>query len=262
MKTLRKSILIMGFFASLFGSKACTQAEPAYPQDKITAKDGSVITLTFYSHASVGITWNGHQIYVDPVGENVDFSKEPKADLILVTHEHGDHFDVQTVESLERLKCVVAASEQVAEVIEGACEAMKPGAVIKPFYGEDKCEEDCEVTVKAVCAYNISEGHTNFHPKEREDCGYIITLGGTSIYFAGDTEDNEDVLALKDIDIAFLPVNQPYTMLPEQAVRVIEAIRPAIFYPYHFASQEGRTDVESLAEQLKDICEVRIRPLE
>lgn len=262
MNTTLKILTAMGLFAAIFGSKSCNKAASAYPQDTITAKDGSAITLTFYSHASVALSWNGHRIYVDPVGENVDFSKEPKADLILVTHGHEDHFDIQTVESLERMKCTVVASAETAEVIEGACTAMVPGDEIHPFEGDDKCDDDCAVSVKAVPAYNISEGHTQFHPKERGDCGYVITLGGTSIYIAGDTEDNEDVLSLEGIDIAFLPVNQPYTMLPEQAEKVIRAIRPSIFYPYHFASQLGRTDVESLAEALKDVCETRIRPLE
>ena len=252
-------LIIMGLF-SIFGCKKA--AEPAYQQDKIVAKDGSEITLTFYSHASVGIAWNGHQIYVDPVGENVDFSKEPKADLILVTHSHGDHFDLETIENLERMKCLIATDYTTAEAFENNIAPMKPGDGIKPFYGEDKSEDDCAVTVLAVPAYNITEGHTNFHPKDREDCGYIITLGGTSIYVAGDTEDNEDVMALKDIDIAFLPVNQPYTMTPEQAERVVRAIKPAIFYPYHFGGVDVRTDVESLAEALKDVCEVRIRKME
>jgi L-ascorbate metabolism protein UlaG (beta-lactamase superfamily) len=129
---------------------------------------------------------------------------------------------------------------------------MLPSAVAEPFEG---------LHIRAVAAYNTSEGHTDFHPQAREDCGYIFTLGGTTIYVAGDTEDNDDVLALEGIDIAFLPVNQPYTMTVAQAVRVIKAIRPSIFYPYHYGQVDEPTDVEALARMLQDIVDVRIRPL-
>jgi L-ascorbate metabolism protein UlaG (beta-lactamase superfamily) len=130
---------------------------------------------------------------------------------------------------------------------------MLPGCVAEPFEG---------LSVKAVPAYNISEGHTDFHPKEREDCGYILTLGGTTIYVAGDTEDNDDVLALQGVDIAFLPVNQPYTMTVEQAERVVKAIKPAIFYPYHYGQVEQKTDIDALAKSLEGVRDVRVFPME
>ena len=118
------------------------------------------------------------------------------------------------------------------------------------------------VTVRAVPAYNISEGHTDFHPNSREDCGYLITLGGTTIYVAGDTEDNEDVLNIKDVDIAFLPVNQPYTMTVEQAARVVKAIKPKIFYPYHYGQVDEKTDIEALKKAVEGVTEVRVFPME
>ena len=130
---------------------------------------------------------------------------------------------------------------------------MLPGGVAEPFEG---------LSVRAVAAYNISEGHTDFHPKSREDCGYILTLGGTTIYIAGDTEDNDDVLSFQGIDIAFLPVNQPYTMTVEQASRVVKAIKPTIFYPYHYGQVEEKTDIEALKRSLEGVCEVRVFPME
>jgi L-ascorbate metabolism protein UlaG (beta-lactamase superfamily) len=130
---------------------------------------------------------------------------------------------------------------------------MLPGCVAEPFEG---------LSVKAVPAYNISEGHTDFHPQAREDCGYILTLGGTTIYVAGDTEDNEDVLALQGVDIAFLPVNQPYTMTIEQAERVVKAIKPTLFYPYHYGQVEQKTDIEALVKSLEGVCEVKVFPME
>lgn len=234
MNAIRFSLIMAAF--TLFG---CSQADnSAYVQDKIQARDGSEITLTFYSHASISVAWGGHTVYFDPVGENIDWKNQPKADLVLVTHDHYDHLDTAAIKALN------GTGEYVK---------MSPGEESEPFEG---------VCVKAVPAYNITEGHLQFHPKERGDAGYILTVGGTTIYVAGDTEDNEDVLALRDVDIAFLPVNQPYTMTVEQCVRVVESIRPKIFYPYHFGGTDTPTDIDKLVEGVSSLTDVRIRPLE
>ena len=116
--------------------------------------------------------------------------------------------------------------------------------------------------VEAVAAYNTTDGHLQFHPKEREDCGYVLTIGGSRIYIAGDTEPTPELKALKNIDIAFLPVNQPYTMTVDQAVEAVKAIRPTIFYPYHYGEVEEKTDIDRLARELEGVTEVRIRPME
>lgn len=214
-----------------------TSATSEYPQDTIRAKDGSSIVLTFYTHASIAVQAGGQRIYIDPAG-NIDWANEPKADLVLITHSHGDHFNADAIKSLNGT---------------GDFKQMKPGESIDQTAG---------IHVDAVPAYNITEGHLNFHPKERGDAGYILTIGGTRIYVAGDTEDNEDVLALKDIDVAFLPVNQPYTMTVGQCARVIGSMRPAIFYPYHFGGSGAPTDLEALKAAVEGMTEMRIRPLE
>lgn len=224
----------------------------SYPQDTITARDGSAITFTFYAHASVGIEWNGIHIYVDPVGE-FDWQSQPKADVVLVTHSHYDHLELSTIEQLQTPQTVVVCDKTSSDAFEHDCITMLPGSTSLPVEG---------VTVKAVAAYNTSEGHTDFHPQSREDCGYLITVGGTTIYVAGDTEDNDDVLAVEGVDVAFLPVNQPYTMTVSQAARVVKAIKPQIFYPYHYGQVDEVTDLEALKAAVADVTDIRIFPME
>ncbi len=247
---MRKLFILMSLFSMLFG--CAKKSATAYPQDTITAADGSQITFTFYAHASLGIAWNGLQLYVDPVGE-FDWDSQPKADAILVTHSHYDHLEMATIERLQKQNTVILCDKTSAEAFEHDCVTMLPRAISMPVEG---------VTVRAVAAYNISEGHTDFHPESREDCGYLITLGGTTIYIAGDTEDNEDVLALKDVDVVFLPVNQPYTMTVEQAARVVKAIKPTLFYPYHYGQVDEKTDIEALKSAVEGVTEIRIFPME
>ena len=226
---MRKIVILMSILSTLFG---CTKKSPtAYPQDSVTAADGSQITFTFYAHASLGIAWNGIQIYVDPVGE-FDWQSQPKADLLLVTHSHYDHLELSTIEQLQTEKTVVLCDKTSAEAFEHDCVTMLPRAISMPVEG---------VTVRAVPAYNISEGHTDFHPKSREDCGY---------------------LNIKDVDIAFLPVNQPYTMTVEQAARVVKAIKPKIFYPYHYGQVDEKTDIEALKKAVEGVTEIRVFPME
>lgn len=221
----------------------------AYLKDTLIANNGSEIILTFYAHASVGIEWNGIHIYVDPVGVKygIDYSLDPKADLILVTHHHADHFDADTIKMLSKEDTVVYVSKK--------CPHDPMAASLSPY---DSITFK-GVSIITVPAYNITKEHLQYHPKHDEGLGYVLCIGGSRLYIAGDTEDNDDVLSLKDIDVAFLPVNQPYTMTIEQAVNVAKYIHPTILYPYHTGSQMGETDVIPLVTTLRGICEVRIR---
>lgn len=225
---------------------------PSYPTDEVQI-NGKSVKLTFFAHASIAIEYEGRVIYVDPVMGNAEYDKLPKADMILVTHSHYDHFDMAAIEALQRDDTRLLLDKTSAEGLSGDCYTMLPGGVAEPF-------ED--IRVEAVAAYNTSEHQLQFHPKEREDCGYVITLGGTvRIYVSGDTEPTEEQAALKNIDIAFICVNQPYTMTPEQAVAAVKAVAPKIYYPYHYGQVDEPTDVEALAKMLEDVTDVRIRPL-
>jgi len=239
----------MGFFSRLFGGSKPT-AE--YPSD-IVEINGKELKLTFFAHASIAIEYEGRTIYVDPVVGNARYEELPKADMILVTHSHYDHFDMAAIEAVQRPDTHILLDKTSAEGFQGDCYTMLPGSVAEPY---------ADIRVEAVAAYNTSENQLQFHPKEREDCGYILTLGdAVRIYISGDTEPTEEQRAIRNIDIAFICVNQPYTMKPEQAVEAVKALQPKIYYPYHYGQVDEPTDVEALKKMLDSVCDVRIRPL-
>ena len=242
-------LFVMSILSALFG---CGK-QPKYPTDTITTRDGQELTFHFFAHASLAIEYAGKWIYVDPVVAHADYSRLPKADVVVVTHHHYDHLDRQAVDELTTRTSEVVCDRTSAETFEMNCHTMRPGSVAVPVEG---------VHIEAVAAYNTSEGHTQFHPREREDCGYILTLGGTRIYIAGDTELTSEMKALKSIDVAFLPVNQPYTMTIEQASEAVKALSPAVFYPYHYGQVEEKTDLDALKASLEGVTDVRIFPME
>ena len=238
---------------SIFSLFCRKSAKPTYPQDKIITHSGEEVTLTFFKHASLALEVGGKHIYIDPVDSFADYARLPKADVVVVTHSHYDHLDRTAIDKITTRETVIVCDKTSAEAFDFDCVTMTPGLSAEPIEG---------VKIEAVAAYNTSEGHLDFHPKEREDCGYIITIGGTRFYVSGDTENNEDVKAVESIDVAFLSVNQPYTMTVDQAVDAVKAIKPTIFYPYHYGQVEEKTDIERLARELEGVTEVRIRPME
>ena len=222
-----------------------------YEVDVFKTKSGK--TLKFYAlvHASIRIEYDGREIEIDPVtklgNKTIDYTAMPKADYIFVTHEHGDHFDKEALKQLTGDKTQLITNKRCAEML-GCGEIM--------VNGQSSTFND--ITVEAVPAYNISEGRTQFHPKGRDN-GYILTIDGLRIYIAGDTEDIPEMQDIKDIDIAFLPCNQPYTMTTEQLVKAAKTVKPKVLFPYHY----GQTDVKGIPAQLKDYgIDVRIRHYE
>ena len=217
--------------------------------DEFTTKSGKKVRITCIKHASMRINYNGMEIQVDPVGMGMkpetDYSQFPKADLILVTHEHHDHFDRDAIQQLSSKNTTIYVNPSVKAQL-GSGKALKNGDKVK--YADD-------ITIEAVPAYNTTPGREKFHPKGRDN-GYVLTLDGLRIYIAGDTEDIPEMANLKDIDIAFLPCNQPYTMTVEQAVRAAKVIKPKVLFPYHY----NDTPVNQITPQLyKEGIKVFIR---
>ena len=195
--------------------------------DEFTTKSGKKVRFTCIKHASIQINYNGLEIEVDPVGKGMkpetDYSKFPKADIILVTHEHHDHFDPDAIAQLTKASTKIYLNPAVQKML-GSGKALKNG---------DKVKVANDITIEAVPAYNTTPGREQFHPKGRDN-GYILTLDGMRIYIAGDTEDIPEMANIKNIDIAFLPCNQPYTMTIEQAANAAKIIKPKVLFPYHY----------------------------
>jgi len=228
------------------------QGQPAaktFETDTFQTDKGN-LAITFIGHGTLMMMWDGKVIHIDPVSREADYSKLPKADLILVTHEHGDHLDPATIAQIRQANTPVIVSK--------SCEGKVPDETVLSN-GQSITADGIHVEV--VPAYNLVHKRSNgqpFHPKG-DGNGYVLTMGGKRIYIAGDTENIPEMKNLKNIDIAFLPMNLPYTMTPEQAAEAARSFMPKILYPYHF----GQTDPQKLVKLLKGTSiDVRVRKME
>jgi L-ascorbate metabolism protein UlaG (beta-lactamase superfamily) len=214
---------------------------------------GGDLAIGFIGHASLLFKFRGMVIHVDPVMSEADYSKMPHADLILVTHHHGDHLDRKAIDYIRKPDCPVVMTPACLEQLGD----FKGAVVMKN--GDSKTVKG--IQIEAIPAYNLVHKRSNgepFHPKGVGN-GYVLTFGDKRVLIGGDTENIPEIKALKHIDIAFLPMNLPYTMTPEMVADAARAFRPAVLYPYHY----GNTDPEELVSLLKNEkdIEVRIRDL-
>ncbi len=221
-----------------------------YEVERFGTASGTPVDIVLIKHGSLAISYDGLSIQVDPVaehGKSTDYAKEfPKADVILVTHEHGDHLEDATIATLTGENTVLLLNQTSRDRI-GRGEAIGNG--------ETRTLCDGKIQLEAVPAYNTTPGRENFHPKGNGN-GYVLTIDGLRIYIAGDTEDVPEMADLKDIDVAFLPVNQPYTMTVEQCVAAAKTFKPKVLIPYHFS----KTDISTIPGLLPGI-DVRLRDM-
>lgn len=220
-----------------------------FDSDTLETSQGPVV-MTFIGHGTLMFAFDSQVIHIDPVSRYADYSTLPNADLILITHHHGDHLSPEAIGQIKKENTVILCSEFCLDQVQGI--AMKNG----------EAKTIGKIRIEAVPAYNLVHKRDNgepFHPKGVGN-GYVVTLGDKKIYVAGDTENLPEMASLQDIDVAFLPMNLPYAMSPEMVAEAVSLFHPKIVYPYHM----GDTDASQLVALLKDMpgCDVRIRKLQ
>lgn len=246
--TLFAAVTAVAFLLIAGCADAALKSE--FEKDVIPTSQGD-LKITFIGHATLMFEFDQKVIHIDPVGRYVDYTKLPKADLILITHEHSDHLDADAVSKIATDDTIILLPEICREKL-GKGEVMKNGDV----------REVLGLKIEAVPAYNIVHERSPgkpYHPKG-DGNGYVITFADQRVYVAGDTENIPEMANLKDITVAFLPMNLPYTMTPEMVADAARTIQPKILYPYHF----GKTETTRLEQLLKDSpkIEVRVRQMQ
>ncbi|MBU2026534.1 MAG: MBL fold metallo-hydrolase [Proteobacteria bacterium] len=244
---MKKGMLLIAFTVLVCAGPA--GAGETFETDVLPTSHGD-LKITFIGHASLMFQIGGKVIYNDPAGQYGDYGGLPKADLILVAHEHGDHFDPKVIAQL---------STDKTKVVLTSLSAAKGGRGIVLKNGEETTVDG--ILIKAVPAYNIAHMRSPgmpYHPKG-DGNGYILTFGDKRVYVAGDTENIPEMKGFGRIDVAFLPMNLPYTMTPEMAADAARMVKPQILYPYH----TGETDTAKIVALLKGEkgIEVRIRKM-
>lgn len=225
-----------------------------FGQDVIPTNSGD-IKITPILHGTLVIEYQGKTIYVDPYGGASAFDGQNTPDIVLITDIHGDHLNQETLGGLDLSKATVVAPKAVADQLDGS----KSKSIL--VMGNGQSQKVSEILVSAIPMYNLPETDDSRHPKGRGN-GYILSMGGKNIYLSGDTEDIPEMRALKEIDVAFVCMNLPYTMDVDQAADAVSEFKPSIVYPYHYRGTDGLADVEkfkSLVNANAPEVEVRLK---
>lgn len=246
---MRKKLLTACVLVLFLLLPTLASAQYKKPTDVIPTDTGDV-SITFLGHSSLMLEWAGKVIHVDPWSAQADYAILPKADLVLITHEHRDHLDTGAIDSIRKNGTLLCASLKASAPLSGA--TMLKNGESKEFLG---------IRVAAVPAYNRKNMRPSgepYHPKGVGN-GYVLHFGKTRIYIAGDTELIPEMEALKGMDVAFLPVNVPYTMSVDMLVEAALLLQPRVLYPYH----TGDTDMARVQSALQGVAgvETRIRPM-
>jgi L-ascorbate metabolism protein UlaG (beta-lactamase superfamily) len=223
----------------LCSSLVVSNANAARPSSSAVSTPHGRILITAKFHASTQIEYGPKVIIVDPVSAA---SWTKKADLVLITHPHPDHLDLKAIAKVTKPDGFVIAPESVAGSIRKLpgvdVEGWKPGsAALYQDTASNGAKRYLSLTVEAIPMYNLVRGPQagkRYHPKSNGWNGYVLTLGGKRLYFAGDTEVTPEMKVLKKIDVAFLPMNLPYTMTPAEAAAGAKVFKPKMVYPYHY----------------------------
>lgn len=251
MKLTRRTLLISGAAIAGASSLNLSMAQAAaHGADTYPTASGQ-ITVHPVDHATVIFETPGPVIYVDPVGDAATYADYPAPDMILITHEHGDHFNVDTLTALAGQGVPILVNPAVYEKLP---EGLKAQAA---QIANGESTELQGIGIEAIPAYNITEDRLNFHPQGRDN-GYVLTIDGLRVYLSGDTEATPEMRALQNIDVAFVCMNLPFTMGIEQAASGVQEFKPAVVYPYHYRNKDKTfSDLEAFAKIVGDDTEVK-----
>lgn len=229
-----------------FAARAAAHASDSF------ATDTGEITITPIEHASFVMQTPVGVIYVDPVGDASQYADLPGPDLILITHEHGDHYNADTLGALVGDTTQLITNPAVFDMLPVGLQTRATGI------GNGETTTFAAATVDAVPAYNITEDRKQFHPQGRDN-GYVVTIDGMRTYISGDTEDTPEMRALTGIDLAFVSMNLPFTMDATAAADAVKAFAPTYVYPYHYRGRDGGTqDPAEFAALVGDASEVKM----
>ncbi len=246
MNRIYTSLLFLSLASTLFAQRSVP--------DQLPVANGT-LSIQPILHATLAMTWNEKVIYADPYGGAKAFEGIAPPDLILITDIHGDHMNLETLQAINTDKATIIAPQAVADRLP---DDLKQKTVV---LSNGATTEQHTITISAIPMYNLPETEDSRHPKGRGN-GYVLTLGGKRVYISGDTEDIPEMRALKNIDVAFVCMNQPFTMTVDQAASAVLEFKPALVYPFHFRGQGGFSDVEAfkkLVETGNKNIEVRLR---
>ena len=222
---------------SEMNSEVMTPAET--PQNEM--ENAANIDITPISHATAVITWGDDVFYTDPVGGAAGFEGKEKPEFILITDIHQDHMDAETLKAMQLgdTKIIVpkAVQEQLPQELQKNLVVMNNGDS-QDFMG---------FNITAIPMYNLPESADAMHTKGRGN-GYVLEKNGKRLYIAGDTEDIQEMRDLKNIDVALVPMNLPYTMTVEDAAKGVLAFKPKKVIPYHYRGKDGLADVQKFKE--------------
>lgn len=241
--------------AALFGAVLLSAAEQEPPsRDEIATAAGPLLVHPI-EHATFVMEWNGRTIAVDPVGGTELFAAFAKPDLVLITHIHGDHLSVETVEGLRgEATTIIAPASVVEKFPEG-----ERGAITMLANGE--ATDWKGVRIAAVPAYNTTPDRLGFHPEGRDN-GYLLDLAGTVVYISGDTEGHAAMRGLEHVDVAFVCMNLPYTMDVTAAAEAVLDFAPKIVYPYHYRGKDGMSDLGEFRRLVAEKPGIEVRVLD
>jgi L-ascorbate metabolism protein UlaG (beta-lactamase superfamily) len=215
--------------------------------DRVATKENDM-TIHPINHATLALGWKNLTIYVDPVGGAARFAELPRPDLILLTDIHGDHLSADTLKAVAGDKTALVAPAAVAEQLPAELHPLTT------VLANGQTQSLLGITIEAIPMYNLTADRAKYHTKGRGN-GYVLTLGDKRVYLSGDTEDIPEMRALKNIDVAFLCMNLPYTMTVEQAASAVREFRPKIVYPYHYRG----SDLEKFKQLVGDDVGVEVR---